>query len=75
MSYRNATPEETKEKMNEAAQKAERELLKLMSSILPADLDAIAAWYKNNYLGAGYKRLTQVLWKHANYQYQDFWEQ
>lgn len=76
MAWQQMTKEETNQVMGEAAASSEAELEKLMKEFTPEQLEAVrkvAAWYKNNYLKAGYKRLTQALWKLNKFSYQQMY--
>lgn len=61
------TPEQEArlEKMDEAADEADAQLKEYIAKASPQELLAvirISQWYQDNYLSAGYKRLTATLW-------------
>lgn len=47
--------------MDQAAELAEEKLKEISTE----HVQAIATWWKENYLGAGHKRLAKILLKHA----------
>ena len=56
-----AINEQVLENMDKAAEIAEEKL----KEISQEHIVAIANWWRDNYLGAGHKRLAKVLMKHA----------
>lgn len=56
--------EDSKNKMDNAAEKAREELIQTLQGLQPDQsegADAIIDWFKNSYLAAGYRRLGRIV--------------